>query len=102
MDRLDAIIEQRPSWPATTVLRGTAAERLGEAIALGDPLSLTVVVNSYVVAYFTEADQASFFEDMAERCAGATWRGSHWSHRSWSIGPRHRGRVRAPKRARRK
>jgi len=70
MDRLDAIIEQRPSWPATTVLRGTAAERLGEAIALGDPLSLTVVVNSYVVAYFTEADQASFFEDMAERCAG--------------------------------
>jgi len=56
--------------PRPPCLRGTAAERLGEAIALGDPLSLTVVVNSYVVAYFTEADQASFFEDMAERCAG--------------------------------
>jgi hypothetical protein len=67
--RLDAIIENRPSWPETTVLRGTAAERLDDAITLGDPSSLTVVVNSYVVAYFSEVDQMAYFEDMVERCA---------------------------------
>jgi len=69
LDRLDAIIAQRPSWPTTTVLRGTAAERLGDAIALGDPSSLTVVINSYVVAYFPEGDQLAYFEDMSARCA---------------------------------
>jgi hypothetical protein len=68
LDRLDAIIAQRPSWPTTTVLRGTAAARLGDAIALGDPSSLTVVLNSYVVAYFPEEDQLAYFEDMSERC----------------------------------
>jgi len=35
-------------------------------------LSLTVVVNSYVVAYFTEADQASFL-----RGHGRTLRGGN-------------------------
>jgi hypothetical protein len=69
MDRLDAIVAHRPSWPATTVLRGTAAERLDEAIALGDPTILTVILNSYVVAYFSEAEQTAYFEDVAERCA---------------------------------
>jgi hypothetical protein len=69
MDRLDAIIAQRPLWPATTVLRGTAAERLSDAIALGEPASLTVVLNSYVAAYFSEEDQMAYFEDMVERCA---------------------------------
>jgi hypothetical protein len=68
MDRLDAVIAQRPSWPATTVLRGTAAQRLGDAIDLGDPSSLTVVINSYVVAYFSEKDQAAYFDDVAKRC----------------------------------
>jgi hypothetical protein len=69
MDRLDAIIKQRPSWPATKVLRGTAADRLGEAIAFGDPSRLTVVLNSYVAAYFSEEDQMAYFQDMVERCA---------------------------------
>jgi hypothetical protein len=67
--RLDAIIARRPSWPETTTLRGTAAERLDDAIALGDPSSLTVVINSYVVAYFAEEDQRAYFEDMVEKCA---------------------------------
>ncbi len=67
--RLDAIIARRSSWPATTVLRGTAAERLDDAIALGDPSDLTIVINSYAAAYFSEADQTAYFEDMAERCA---------------------------------
>jgi hypothetical protein len=67
--RLDAIIEQRASWPETTVLRGTAAERLGDATALGDPSALSVVINSYAVAYFSEEDQRAYYEDMVERCA---------------------------------
>jgi hypothetical protein len=71
LGRLDAIIAQRPSWPETTVLRGTAAERLGDAIALGDPSVATVVINSYVAAYFSEADQSAYFEDMVERCANS-------------------------------
>jgi hypothetical protein len=66
--RLDAIIAQRSSWPATTVLRGTVAERLVDAVALGSPSSLTVVINSYVAAYFSEEDQRAYFEDMVERC----------------------------------
>jgi hypothetical protein len=69
LERLEAIIERRASWPPTTVLRGTVAERLSDAIALGDPSSLTVVMNSYVAAYFSEADQRAYFEDMVERCA---------------------------------
>ena len=67
--RLDAIIERRRFWPETTVLRGTAAERLEDAIALGDPTSLTVVINSYVVAYFSEEDQVAYYEDMVGKCA---------------------------------
>ena len=67
--RLDAIIERRRFWPETTVLRGTAAERLEDAIALGDPTSLTVVINSYVAAYFSEEDQTAYFEDMVDKCA---------------------------------
>ncbi|MGB8198050.1 MAG: DUF2332 domain-containing protein [Acidimicrobiales bacterium] len=69
LDRLDAIIAHRPSWPPTTVLRGTAAERLDDAFALGTPDTLTVVLNSYVVAYFPEADQRAYFDDMSGRCA---------------------------------
>ena len=69
MTRLEAIIAQRGSWPEVTVLRGTAAERLDDAIAVGDSSMLTIVLNSYVVAYFSEDEQTAFFDDMAERCA---------------------------------
>jgi hypothetical protein len=69
LDRLDAIIAQRPAWPATTVLNGTTAERLGDAVALGAPDTLTVVLNSYVVAYFPKEDQRAYFNDMSDRCA---------------------------------
>jgi hypothetical protein len=66
--RLDAIIDRRSRWPATTVLRGTVEQRLRDAIALGDPSSLTVVINSYVAAYFSEDDQMAYYEDMVVRC----------------------------------
>ena len=88
LERLDAIIERRSSWPETTVLRGTVAERLGDAIALGDPSSLTVVMNSYVAAYFSEGDQRAYFEDMVERCAQGQRRlDLAASHRTWSHWP---------------
>jgi hypothetical protein len=69
MARLDAIIATRPSWPATTVLTGTVADRLSEAMAPGDPSCLTVVISSYVAAYFSNDDQIAYFNDMSERCA---------------------------------
>jgi hypothetical protein len=68
MARLDAILAARPSWSTTTVLRGTAKERLGDALALCDPSVLTVVVNSYALGYFSESDQAEFFDEMTQRC----------------------------------
>lgn len=69
MARLDAVLAARPSWPTTTILKGTASERLGEALALGDPTALTIVVNSYALAYFSASDQMAFFDEMAQRCA---------------------------------
>ena len=69
--RLDAIIAQRPSWPEIKMLQGTAAERLDDALVLGDPSSLTVVINSYVAAYFSEEEQLAYFEDMVDKCANA-------------------------------
>lgn len=69
MTRLEAIISQRTSWPEVTILRGTAAERLDDALALGDQSMLTIVLNSYAVAYFSEDEQTAFFNDMVERCA---------------------------------
>jgi hypothetical protein len=71
MGRLDAILAARPSWPTTTVLQGTARERLGDALALGDPSALTIVVNSYALGYFSESDQIAFFDEMTRRCATA-------------------------------
>jgi len=66
--RLDAIIAQRSTWPENTVLTGTVAQRLGDAVALGDPSALTLVMNSYVAAYFSEEAQTQYYEDMVERC----------------------------------
>ena len=62
--RLDAIIAQRPSWPEIRVLQGTAAERLDDALLLGDPSSVTIVISSYVAAYFSEEEQLAYFEDI--------------------------------------
>lgn len=68
MARLEAIEAARPSWPTTTVLTGSALDRLADAVALGDPESLTVVLNSWAVAYFSQADQHAYFEEMSRRC----------------------------------
>lgn len=67
--RLDAIIKERMTWPKTTILRGTAGDRLSDALDAVESDTLTVVMNSYVLGYFSEADQLSYFEEMTGRCA---------------------------------
>ena len=71
MARLDAVLAARPSWPTTTILTGSARDRLGDALALCDPSALTIVVNSYALGYFSESDQIAFFDEMTQRCASA-------------------------------
>ncbi len=69
MARLDAVLAARLTWPTTTILEGTAKDRLGDAFALCDPSVVTVVVNSYALGYFSPSDQTSFFDEMVRRCA---------------------------------
>ena len=68
MARLEAVVAARATWPTSTILKGTAAQRLNDAVALGNPASLTVVVNSYVAGYFAVNEQLAYFEEMSERC----------------------------------
>jgi hypothetical protein len=69
--RLDAIVKDRPTWPRTTILKGTAADRLSDALDAGHDDVLTIVMNSYVVGYFSEADQLAYFEEITKRCASS-------------------------------
>jgi hypothetical protein len=71
MARLDAILAARPSWPTSAILKGTAKERLSDALVRCEPSALTIVVNSYALGYFSEADQSEFFEEMTQRCLSA-------------------------------
>ena len=67
-DRLDAIIDARSSWPNSTVLEGHALDCLHEAFELGDRHHLTVVISTWVAAYFSKQDQAAYFDEMVRRC----------------------------------
>lgn len=67
--RFDAVVDARPSWPHSTVLEGHALDCLHEALAMGDRDHLTVVVNTWVVAYFSKADQAAYFGEMVRLCS---------------------------------
>ena len=69
LSRLDAVLAARPTWPTTTILKGTARERLGDALEQCDEGALTIVINSYAIAYFSASDQLAFFDEMARRCA---------------------------------
>jgi len=68
-ERLDAIVAAAPRWPRVTILRGTAAERLDEALALGDRDALTVVVNTWVAYYFTPPERTAYYQRLTEECA---------------------------------
>ena len=65
--RFDAVIEAHPSWPTSTVLEGHVLDCLHEAFGLGDRRHLTVVMNTWVVAYLSKRDQTAYFDEMVRR-----------------------------------
>lgn len=67
-ERLDAIVRARPTWPAITLLRGDALERLDDALDAGDPDADTVVMNSWFVPYLERDAQALYYERLCELC----------------------------------
>ena len=67
-ERFSAVVEARSSWPHSSVLTGSALDLVGDAISQGDPSVLTVVMNTWVCAYFSVEDQVAYFESMARRC----------------------------------
>jgi hypothetical protein len=68
-DRFDAIVAAQPSWPAATMLRGRATERLSDALALCDESAMTIIVNTWTAFYFTHDERIEYFNDVARRCA---------------------------------
>ncbi|MCU1363128.1 MAG: hypothetical protein JWM55_956 [Acidimicrobiaceae bacterium] len=67
-DRFDAVVAARPTWPRATMLRGTAKERLGEALSLCDDGALTIVVNTWVAFYLSTDERLEYFSELARRC----------------------------------
>ncbi|MDE3221888.1 MAG: DUF2332 domain-containing protein [Acidobacteriota bacterium] len=59
--RLDAIIDAWPTWEPLDVLRGTAKERLLEALEMTDD-AFTVVVNTWVLFYLSDDEREWYFE----------------------------------------
>jgi hypothetical protein len=68
-ERFDAIVAARPSWPTSTILLGSALERLNDAFAMSDANVLTVVFNTWVAFYFTPEERSQYFDYLAQRCA---------------------------------
>jgi hypothetical protein len=68
-ERLDALIHARPSWPAITILQGDALDRLDDALALGEPGTVAVVMDTWFAAYLAPDAQATYHARLVERCA---------------------------------
>jgi hypothetical protein len=68
-ERLDAIVDARPSWPHATMLRGSAMECIEDAFALTDDDVMTVVMNTWSAFYFTPSERTAYFEEIARRSA---------------------------------
>jgi len=67
-DRFDAVVAARPAWPTAAVLRGTAAERLTDALTLCDESVTTVVFNTWVAYYFSPDEQREYFNALTDLC----------------------------------
>jgi len=67
-ERFDAIVLARPSWPAATVLKGRALERLDDALALADPAAMTVVMDTWAAFYFTPPERRDYFAKLSQSC----------------------------------
>lgn len=68
-DRFDAIVARYPTWPASTLLTGTALERLDDALELARAAALRVVVNTWSAFYFTPEERREYYERLRERTA---------------------------------
>jgi hypothetical protein len=68
-DRFDAIVAAMPSWPALTVLRGRAMERMNDAFELVDESVLTIIMNTWTAFYFTDDEREEYFAEVSRRCA---------------------------------
>lgn len=66
-ERFDAVIAARPTWPSATVLKGTAKERLGDALSMCDD-ALTIVFNTWVAFYLSSDERQEYFSDLVRRC----------------------------------
>ncbi len=74
-ERFDAVVAARHTWPSATVLRGTAKERLDEALSLCADAELTVVFNTWVAFYLSKEERHEYFSELARRCHddGVAW-----------------------------
>lgn len=67
-ERFDAVIAARNTWPSATVLKGTAEDRLGDALSQCDDGALTIVFNTWVAFYLSGDERMDYFSDLARRC----------------------------------
>jgi hypothetical protein len=67
-ERFDAVVAARPTWPSATVLKGTAKERLGDAISFCGDGALTIVFNTWVAFYLSRDERQEYFSELADRC----------------------------------
>jgi hypothetical protein len=68
-ERFDAIVDARPSWPATTMLRGSAMDCIEHAFDLAHGDAITVVMNTWSAFYFTPPERVAYYEEISRRCA---------------------------------
>ena len=62
--RLDAVLAAIGNWPSATRLKGTALERLDEALALRPDDRTTLVMHSWAAAYFSPHEQVQWRDRM--------------------------------------
>lgn len=68
-ERFDAVVAAHPSWPSSTILEGSALQRLDDAFALAEVGAMTIVFNSWVAFYFSPTERGDYFATVTERCA---------------------------------
>jgi hypothetical protein len=67
-ERFDAVVAARATWPESIILKGSAKDRLGDALALCDSEVLTVIFNTWVAFYLSPDEQREYFSELTQRC----------------------------------
>ncbi|HEY1825432.1 MAG TPA: DUF2332 domain-containing protein [Acidimicrobiales bacterium] len=68
-ERFDAIVRAAAHWPPITMLTGLVGDRLGDALAMCDDDTTTVVMNTWVAAYFSREERNWYYEYVTNACA---------------------------------